>query len=75
MILKDFEENFLILFLFFNKLGLNFFFILKNSLLQNNLALKCQIVQKKIILKLTKTGFVANDNWGQVPGFDLLHHI
>ena len=32
---------------------------------------------KKIIFhtKLLKTGFVANDNWRQAPGFELLHHI
>ena len=38
-------------------------FIFKKSLLRNNLALKCQIVLKKIIfqIKLLKTGFVAND--------------
>ena len=26
-------------------------------------------------MKLLKTAFVANDNWRQAPGFDLLHHI
>ena len=26
-------------------------------------------------IKLLKTEFVANDNWRQVPGFDLLHHV
>ena len=32
---------------------------------------------KKIIfhLKLLNTGFVANDKWRQVPGYDMLHHI
>ena len=32
---------------------------------------------KKLIfhLKLLNTGFVANDKWRQVPGFDMLHHI
>ena len=32
---------------------------------------------KKFIfhLKLLKTGFVANNNWRQAPGFDMLHHI
>ena len=47
----------------------------KNSLLQNNLSLKCQIGLKKYFhIKLLKTGFVANDKWRQAPGFDLLHH-
>ena len=32
---------------------------------------------KKIIfhIKLLKNGFVANDKWGQVPGFDMLHQV
>ena len=41
---------------------------------QNNWALKCQILSKIFPTKLLKTGFVANDKWRQVPGFDLLHH-
>ena len=32
-------------------------------------------IKKIVSTKLLKTGFVANDNWQQVPGFDLLHHI
>ena len=26
-------------------------------------------------IKKLKTGFVANDNWQQAPGLDLLHNI
>ena len=26
-------------------------------------------------ITLPKTGFVANDNWREAPGFDMLHHI
>ena len=26
-------------------------------------------------IKLLKTGFVANDKWRQVPGFEVLRHI
>ena len=32
-------------------------------------------IKKKISLKLLKTGFLANVNWLQAPGFDLLHYI
>ena len=32
-------------------------------------------LEKLFVIKLLKTGFVANYKWRQAPGFELLRHI
>ena len=72
-IIHDLKE-FLNFTCFCNNLGLYLFHFPNNTLLQINLALKCK-QNNNFPIKLFNIGFVANDKWRQVLGFDLLHHI